>query len=333
MKLDVEAFNGQHCETTATGTLLNQIGIKLSEPMLFGLGEGLHFIYWNMKSFDFPFLGGRIKPDILTRNIANNLHLELDVKETTSKERAWKRVQDFIDEGIPVGLKLDCFHLEYFTHPFHFAGHYVAIFGYDDKDAHLIDTAQQGGIVQTSLESLALARAEKGPMSSRNLSYTISTGSTTFDLSASILQAIQNNVTAYLNPPISNVSYRGIEKTAKEVVKWFDRSQDIESEFRTSATLMEKAGTGGALFRNLYRDFLAEAAALTKRLELKQAHQDFAVIASKWSEVIATFERIAETKSRIHVDAAANLFRELSVLEKEAMEKLANINAEIQPAK
>ncbi len=42
-------FNGQHCETTATGSLLYQLGIELSEPMLFGLGEGLGYIFWNMK--------------------------------------------------------------------------------------------------------------------------------------------------------------------------------------------------------------------------------------------------------------------------------------------
>lgn len=32
-------FIGQHCETTTTGTLLRQIGIELSEPMLFGLDD------------------------------------------------------------------------------------------------------------------------------------------------------------------------------------------------------------------------------------------------------------------------------------------------------
>lgn len=69
-------FVGQHCETTATGSLLNQFGIELSEPMLFGLGEGLGFIFWNMKIMDFPFIGGRIKPDELTKNIAKKFKFE-----------------------------------------------------------------------------------------------------------------------------------------------------------------------------------------------------------------------------------------------------------------
>lgn len=31
----IEVFDGQHCETTATGTLLKHLGITLSEPMFF----------------------------------------------------------------------------------------------------------------------------------------------------------------------------------------------------------------------------------------------------------------------------------------------------------
>ena len=43
-------FSGHHCETTATGSLLKYLGIEISEAMLFGIGEGLGFIYWDMKN-------------------------------------------------------------------------------------------------------------------------------------------------------------------------------------------------------------------------------------------------------------------------------------------
>jgi len=43
---------------------LNQLGVELSEPMLFGLGEGLEFTLWNMNSMNMPFIGERIKPDL-----------------------------------------------------------------------------------------------------------------------------------------------------------------------------------------------------------------------------------------------------------------------------
>ena len=182
-------FNGQHCETTATGSLLKQIGVELSEPMLFGLGEGLGFIFWNMKMMNFPFIGGRIKPELLTQNITRNLNLKLDVKETSSTEKAWENVKGNIDKNIATGLKLDCYHLDYFTNKIHFAGHYVAIYGYDNENAYLVDTRQQGGPVKTSLKNLELARSQKGPMSSKNLSYTIQNSGKNYDLKKIIVAA------------------------------------------------------------------------------------------------------------------------------------------------
>src|SRR5690606_36759610 len=131
--------------------------------------------------------GGRIKTDLLTQNIAKNLNLELTVKETASTRKAWDNVKDLIDSGQVVGLKLDCFHLQYFSRPFHFAGHYAAIYGYDRENAFLVDTKPQGGQVKTSLKSLSLARAEKGPMSSKNLYYTLRKTDNEFDLKATIL--------------------------------------------------------------------------------------------------------------------------------------------------
>jgi len=66
-------FYGKHCETTAVGNLLQHCGLKLSEPMLFGIREGLSFIYWDSKQMGFPFLGGRCKQDVLTESIARYL--------------------------------------------------------------------------------------------------------------------------------------------------------------------------------------------------------------------------------------------------------------------
>jgi hypothetical protein len=319
---NIKLFEGQHCETTATGTLLRQLDIELSEPMLFGLGEGLGFIFWNMKTMDFPFIGGRIKTDLLTQNIAKNLNLELTVNETASTQKAWDAVKHLIDEGQVVGLKLDCYHLEYFSRPFHFAGHYVAIYGYDKDYAFLVDTKQQGGQVKTSLKSLALARAEKGPMSSKNLYYTLTKTDKKFDLKTAILTSIRNNAKDYLNPPITNIGYKGIQKTSKEIIKWFDNSKDIENEFKTSAMMMEKAGTGGALFRNLYRDFLNESYELVKLDVLKQVHTEFMDIANMWSEVSSLFVQLSESKDRKYIEQASDILKQLSTKEKNAMEKL-----------
>ena len=326
MKIEkIKPFDGQHCETTATGTLLRQLDIELSEPMLFGLGEGLGFIFWNMKTMDFPFIGGRVKTDLLTQNIAKNLNLELTVKETSSVQKAWDNVKELIENGQVVGLKLDCFHLQYFSRPFHFAGHYAAIYGFDNENAFLIDTKQQGGQVKTSLKSLALARAEKGPMSSKNLYYTLSKTEKKFDLKTSIVTAIKINANDYLNPPITNIGYKGILKTSTEIIKWFKASKDIETEFKTSAMMMEKAGTGGALFRNLYRDFLKESYDLLKLNILKSGHEAFIEIADLWTSVSKLFEKVGQTKDFKYIQQASDILKTIADKEKRTMKLLATI--------
>ena len=321
----IKPFEGQHCETTATGTLLRQLDINLSEPMLFGLGEGLGFIFWNMKTMDFPFIGGRVKTDLLTQNIAKNLNLELTIKETASTQKAWDSVKQLLDNGQVVGLKLDCYHLEYFSRPFHFAGHYAAIYGYDSDNAFLVDTKQQGGQVKTSLNSLALARAEKGPMASKNLFYTLNKTGKGFDLKTAIPTAIRNNAKEFLNPPINNIGYKGILKASSEIVKWFKTSKDIENEFKTSAMMMEKAGTGGALFRNLYRDFLKESYDLLQIDKLKTGYEAFIEIAELWATVSQLFEKVSQTKDSTYVQQASNILKILSEKEKTAMDLLATI--------
>lgn len=319
-----EQFKGQHCETTATGCLLKQIGIHLSEPMLFGIGEGLGFIFWYMKTMDSPFIGGRIKPDFLTENICSNLKLKLEVTETASKKKAWQNITTSIEKEKAVGLKLDCYHLEYFTNKIHFAGHYVALYGYDPDFAYLVDTDSQGGKVKTSLHSLELARNEKGPMSSKNRSYTISQNEETFDLVEVIKKALYNNALTFLNPPIKNMGYKGILKTSSEIKKWFQNSKSIKNEFQLTAMLMEKAGTGGSLFRQMYQDFLEESYALIGSTEIKRAYQDYLEIAPLWKQVSELFHMAGETENVEYIDQASQILIKLSEKEKTAMERLIN---------
>lgn len=326
MKIEnVQAFVGQHCETTATGTLLRQLGIELSEPMLFGLGEGLNFMFWKMKSMAFPFIGGRIKPGILTQNIARNLQLELIEKETSSPQKAWSHVKQLLDDGHVVGLKLDCFHLEYFKNAPHFAAHYVAIYGYDTENAFLIDTEPQGVQVKTSLDSLARARAEKGFMASKHLYYTLRPSGKHFELEKAIPAAIRNNAREYLNPPITNIGHKGISKASAEIQKWFKTSHNIEHEFKTAAMLMERAGTGGALFRNFYRDFLLESHRLLSLKPLKTGHEAFVEIASLWQQVAELFEKAGESQDFQYIAQASQTLKALSDKEKSAMEILARL--------
>jgi hypothetical protein len=315
---------GLHCETTTLGALLRHEGLELSEPMLFGLGEGLGFVYWDAKNMDFPFLGGRVKPMALTRTAAERLGLALHVQETASPRKAWQNVTTALAAGQPVGLQLDCYHLEYFGTKVHFGGHFVAMRGYDDTHAHLIDTAQQGGAVRTTLESLARARGERGPMTARNLSFTIS-GAVEVDLGDAVRKAIAGNARAFLTPPIANLGHRGIGKAARQVTKWLDRSSDPARDLTLAATLMERGGTGGSLFRALYRDFLAEAAEITDDDDIRLGHRLYAEIAPLWTEVADLVAAAGKSGDPAHLARASQILIGLEAAERHATQVLAGV--------
>ncbi|MCA1292814.1 BtrH N-terminal domain-containing protein [Paenibacillus sp. alder61] len=312
-------FQGEHCETTTMGNLLQFAGVRLSEPMLFGLGQGLGFIYWDSKGMDFPFIGGRVKPDEITACLASRLNITVKTQETSSVEKAWRNVRSFIESGIPVGLKLDSYYLDYFTNKVHFAGHYAVIYGMDDEYAYMADTRQQGGLVKTSLAHLAMARNAKGPMSSRNRSFTIEPIGTFPPLIPAIRSSLTRNAQDYLNPPIRNIGNKGIVKMSKEILKWPSRSKNFEHDLCLTALLMERAGTGGALFRNLYRDFLKECVDLFGDPKVEQAYLMFTEIAPMWVNVSSLIDFAGRTGNKQELNQASKLLLEIADKERVAM--------------
>ncbi|WP_028404466.1 BtrH N-terminal domain-containing protein [Bacillus sp. J13] len=315
-------YLGEHCETTAMGNLMQFAGVHLSEPMLFGLGQGLGFIYWDSKGMDFPFIGGRVKVDQLTANLADMLRLTVNVQETSSVDKAWRNVRGCIERGIPVGLKLDSYYLDYFTSKVHFAGHYAVLYGMDDEYAYMADTGQQGSLVKTRLTSLAEARNAKGPMSSRNRSFTLEPIEALPPLAPALRQSLTKNAQDYLNPPIRNIGNKGIVKMSKEILKWPSRSSHFEHDLCLTALLMERAGTGGALFRNLYRDYLKECADQLADPRIEQAYQLFTEIAPMWVSVSALIDRAGRTGSHQELQQASKLLLEIADKERTAMELL-----------
>jgi hypothetical protein len=321
-----EPFVGQHCETVATGSLLGAAGIHLSEPMLFGVGEGLGFIFINLRSLPLPFVGGRVKPFALTTALCKNLGVTCKAVETSSRPKAWSTLESALRAGRPVGLQLDCFHLDYFSRPIHFAGHFVAAHGFDEKDVFLIDTAPQGTAQRASRRNVEAARFEKGPMAAKARSWTIAAPARAPDLPKAIRAAIRANARDYLSPAFKGASYLGIGKLAGSLPSWIEIAKDPANDLPLSAMLMEKAGTGGSLFRNFYRDFLLEARdPLGATPELKRAHGLFAESAAEWAAVAASIESAGRKADAAPLRDAAARCRRIAEVEVEAMRLLAKI--------
>ena len=123
----------------------------------------------------------------------------------------------------------------------------------------------------------------------------------------------------YLNPPIQNISFKGIRKTAKVIESWFERPGMTPELITQAGTLMEKAGTGGGLFRNMYRDFLRECNKLYPDLKLNEPYKKFCTIAEMWTAVSKLICKAGENSNQIYLKEASHILFEIASLEKEAM--------------
>ena len=322
-----EPFVGQHCETSTTGNLLRAAGLELSEPMLYGIGEGLSYGVLVFKSMGAPFVGGRPRPEAITKNLAKHLGFELEYRKTRSKKRAWDNVASFIDAGQPVAVKLNMRYLDYVSSGVDFAGHYVAMYGYDDDTVFIVDTDQQGGPQVTGRDSFEAGRLWKGSMSSNAMTWTIKVASTDIDWPRSLRNAISANMHDYLKPPVANFGAKGIRKTAKLITGWYGSyaSEDLAQV----GILMERGGTGGGLFRHMYADFLREAAGHIGGDLLLHLADRFDAAGRLWTRIAGHIEGCS-TGGAGRLDAAAEVLIEVADLEEAAVSDLADVVKEIR---
>ena len=308
----------------ATGTLLRFLGYELSEPLIFGLGEALGFVFLNLAGLPLPFLGGRSKPFALTTAACRNLGLRLEATETTSKAKAWRQLETHLEAGTPVGLQLDCFYLPYFEHGPHFAGHFVAALRLVGDEVEVVDTVQQGGVQRIPRAALEAARHARGPMSARARAYTLHRGPEV-DLPTAVARAMAENARRYLHPDFGGMGALGLAKLGRSLPTWLDKAEDPAQDLRLAADLMERAGTGGALFRNLYRDFLDEASELlpASAVATRAARDEVARAAGLWTELAKLLEQCARDRREEHLVEASRLCPAIASHEVAAMTLLA----------
>ncbi|MFF7730802.1 BtrH N-terminal domain-containing protein [Streptomyces sp. NPDC008001] len=320
--IEISPYSGEHCESTALLNMLRNHDIELSEPLIFGLGQGLSFLYWHSKQMPSPFLAGRVKPDHLMRNVAGALSLELRTQETTSPAKAEATLVQALDEGHVVGLKLDRYHLDYARENHHFAAHYLACIGYEDDRFVVVETRSLG-VQSTSRDSLARARAAKGPMSSRNLSVRVDPRGYDESILAKACQAsVLATAREFLAPPITNMGHKGIAKAGSLMRGWHDRLARPVQAMAAVGTSMEEGGTGGGLFRTLWAQFLEEAHELTGIAAYDDLAVEYRRIARRWTDVANLLRDTDDSGARRALHEAASIVDGLAAQERTAMARL-----------
>ncbi|MFX1236243.1 MAG: BtrH N-terminal domain-containing protein [Promethearchaeota archaeon] len=288
----IEGFKhkiGKHCESSSMRDIFEFNGFPMTEAMAFGLDASLGFVYFNRTTNpedmedmtdNAPFFFGGKQGTIESTSIACRI-LGLNVRKQsfTNADKAWIETKKLINDEIPLILKVDLAYLPYFRFEgvqVHFGGHAITLAGYDeDKRIALVGESDREGFQEVPIENLKTARSSTyGPkfMRPNNTQFSMSTrqDGKLPPFAAGVKLAIKQCVDNMLRPSLNNFGIQGLKLFARSIPDWKDSLQgqvkDSNGNLLSIARLMfefahgyiETWGTGGALFRNLYKEFLEE---------------------------------------------------------------------------
>lgn len=323
-------FPTHHCVTGSMRHVYVFNDHPVSEEMLLGLGVGVGFIYWHIKSTP-PFIGGRANARGEFEPLAcRRTGVEIEAHTTSSARKAGKALLEMLDAGQPVMIQLDMGFLPYFDFgdsDYHFGGHVVVVAGYDAESRQVLIADREPELHPVSMDDLARARGSMHkPFPPGNKWYTFDFGGKRGPIAGEVREAIAEAAQGMLQPPISNFGVKGIRKTAKRLLKWpdvLDKEILRWTLFNTYIFISAVGGSGGGLFRYMYGRFLSQAAEVTGDGRLAESADEFQRIGDRWEALGEWFKAAFEAE-----DPAARLpeatapLNELADLEEAAWTRL-----------
>ncbi len=275
---------------------MHHLGHDISEPMLVGISAGMGFIYWFMKNMPYPIVGGMNRADCrqfpgILGKAAKRLGGDYESILTKNVKKAHLFLKETLRDNQPA---LVCVDMAYLNHLLtgeddHFGEHNFLVYGIDEPDdlAYISDRFE--GTLTMSLKQLQKARAsEYRPFPAMNQMVRFSFPSTLTPLRELIPAAIRENVDVLLNPPISNIGVKGIRKWSVELgryLKLIPNPRNLAHALVMHYIYIETGGSGGAIFRQIYRDFLEEAGHIMQNDGLLKAAEQFREIVNLWREI------------------------------------------------
>lgn len=319
-----------HCGSGALRDLVEWAGLGWeevpNEGLIFGMAGGLGFTYLRVSGLTPPvYLVGRsdeFEVDLLAR-----LGAGVEVRRTDDPATGWYWVRSELQQGRPVMLWADIAELPYLNVRLQMSRHDIVVIGYDDdtETAFVVDN-DRSEIQEVSYVALARARASRSfPVPTRHTTYFVSWPHILPDLrrtAASALLASVENLraaaaaiipdTSALPPDaVAGAGIIGVAAFAEDVDRWpgLMAEPELDGTLRALHAFVEKAGTGGGLFRRLQAKFCFEVAQLTDCAEVARAGTALLRCADTWSAMAAAGRGDGSTLERwrrVH-DLAATL--------------------------
>jgi len=333
MTLDFNHIQAAHCENGVTTSLLRHAGVQqITEPLAFGIGAGLFFVYIPFfKINNGPVIAFRTLPGLIFNRTCKALDIPVVRKKFYSKEAAEKFLSERLAEGHPVGCQVGVYYLPYFPkeYRFHFNAHNIIVFGTEDGNYQVSDPVMEGTNILSPYE-LERVRFAKGALAPKGQLYYPKEQKPVTDeqIKRGIISGIKKNARNMLMPgPITGIN--GIRFTGKRIKKWRDNLGPKEAGLYLAqlVRMQEEIGTGGGGFRYIYGAFLQEAHPYTKQDELLEIAQTFTESGDLWRTAAVHAAGIYKGRlgSQADFNTMGDYLLEVAEIEKKAFTALINI--------
>ena len=319
MTINFEHRNAAHCETGVTSSLMKFYDYQLSEPMTFGIGAGLFFIYIPFVSFkgDMPKFSFRTMPGTIFTRVMKNLHIKVGMRRFSNKDKAMEEMDELLAAGIPVGNVVGLYYLPYSPIRQHFNFHNLCVIG-KEGDKYVVSDPLYPVIQNLSYNELKKVRFAEGLLKPRGKMYWIKEKSSLPDLSQAIVNGIKTTCKNMLDIPLPIFGVAGISTLSKQV-----RNLDVKYGEKDAALyllklvqLLEEFGTGGAGFRFMYSAFLQEAAQILNKPKLKDFAGEMNKIGNLWRQFAIESGRKIKSRTNMPYNELADKLLEIAAIEK-----------------
>lgn len=300
-KLDFTHLQSAHCENGVTSNMLKFNGIDISEPMAFGIGSGLFYIY-------IPFLkvnhavavSYRPMPGLIFSRTAKRLGIQYKRERFSNIDKSFDALDRNLDNGIVTGLQVGVFYLPYLpdAYRFHFNAHNIAIYG-KKGDAYLVSDPVMEKTCTLTRRELERARFAKGVFGPKGHIYYPTSFPETHNLELAIQKGIKMNVNHML-APVPFVGANGIGYVAKKIPIWEQKlGKKITNHYLAQIIRMqEEIGTGGGGFRFIYAAFLQEASEKINLPVLNEFSERMTEIGDEWRDFALKAARICKNRNK-----------------------------------
>ena len=327
MQTDFKHKQAAHCENGAIVNLLGNKGFNISEPMAFGLGSGLFFVYLPFIKINYaPAVSYRPMPGKIFNRMAKRLGIKVQRLKFSDPKKAKQKLDDNLANNIPTGLVVGVYNLPYFPdeYRFHFNAHNIVVFGKENGN-YLVSDPVFDYTVSLTEEELEKVRYAKGALAPKGHLYYPFSIPNTMDLTDPIKKAIKQTCNDML-APVPIVGVKGIRMVAKAILKWHTKLGVAKANFNLAnlVRMQEEIGTGGGGFRFIYAAFLQESGEYLKNQELMNLSQEMALIGDKWRNFALEASRVVKNRSNTEnvYQVLSNDLMKLAALEEAFFKKL-----------